>query len=280
MNSLNFSETPTLSQSEVCWQQHQNQTPTSSPKLTTASPKRRNKRLSSCDSIKTPIRIVRRHMSSPVITRSFLEEPGLTNKNPVTITKCTDEFNYDLDDDEILAAVHEAEILEEKAATQRQNSELKRSTEAERKKSKSKTFNEKREMQALLEDSFDDAFLNSIPLDDLREQSTADKGSSCFDVIYKDMKELGIVVADKSSTSSSSLSRYTSEPSFSITKFAVKRPAVMNPTKLFERHNSLPSTQQAKKSTPEIAQIRTDLPTKSITADTSPVKNDSVRPRK
>lgn len=266
MNPLSFSESPILSQSEVCWQQHQNQASTSSPKLTTASPKRRNKRLSSCDSLKTPIRIVRRHMSSPVVTRCIQEEPGLINKNPVTITKCIDEFNYDLDDDEILAAVHEAEILEEEAATQRQNSQWKSPREAEKTKSKSsKTINEKRELQALLEDSFDDAFLSSIPIDDLREQSTADKRTSCSDVIYKDMKELGIVVADKPNSSSSSLARYTSEPSISITKLAVKRPAVMKPAKLFERHNSLPSTPHAKKSTPEIAQIKTDLPTKSIT---------------
>jgi len=223
-------------------------------------------------------------MSSPVVTltrRGISEEPGLVNKRSTsTITPCADAwFNFDLEDDEILAAVHEAE-LEEEAATQRLNSQWKSSRESEKTKSKEllRKINEKRELHALLEDSFDDACLSSLPIDDLMEQSSTDKRASNSSVIYKDMKELGIVIADKPGSSSSSgvLSRNSSEPSISITNLAVKRPAVMKPSKLFERHNSLPSTQQAPKSIPEVAQIKTE--SKSITADTSPAKKRFCTP--
>ena len=217
MTSSSSLDPPELSQSEVCWKY---QSSTSSPNQNNV----KRIKLSSDDSIQTPIRIVKRKLKkSPAPCSPQFEDQQLNTKDSFSLS--SDEFKYDLEEDELLAAAQK--LIETRAYSEKVKSDLLKSTNRS---------------VGLLDDSLDDDMLSSIPLDDIRKQ--------CYS---KDKPILDQVTNKKEfKISSSSFSRHASEPSVQLSMITYKRTEVGNKTsKFFGRHNSLPTTPKTVKDLPQ-----------------------------
>lgn len=235
-----------LSQSEVTWQYEAPISPREN------NLQKKYMKLSN-DPVQTPIRIVKRHASSPAVTQtSSLFEKHLNDSFNIS----GDDYQYDLDDEEILAAV----LALEQSGVKETDKQKERSENV--KSESSAASSRPAGLQALLEDSFDDVVLSSIPVDDFREKN---KKVVSVKVTYKEGS--GVALPDKSSCS---MPRYNiSEPSIKHSVIAVKRTEVgTKQTKLFERHNSLPAQSRfTYRTQPEVAQTKINLTNSLVTGN-------------
>lgn len=196
-----------LSQSEVCW-------------MSELSPQRSHtvRAKSSNQLTQTPVRIVKRHVSSPAIgtfkvKNLFDFDNSIPELDEETKLKREDSFSmsdeeFDFSDDQLLAV-------------------LKKVDEEEQLQAKFKIKSVHPAVSAVVdinfEDSFDDAILASIPLEEL---SKCDKGN--IEIFYND----GLSQIVEKASSVKVLSKNKSmEP---------KQNHQNEPKKFFERHNSLP----------------------------------------
>jgi hypothetical protein len=160
-----------LSQSEVSWQQIDS----GGGDLDSSSPQRVGMRAKSSNTlVQTPVRIVKRHVSSPSITTiknrfGDLEKMIPESEEEVELKKGDSYDDFNFSDDQIEAVLKQVDV-EEKLKKQ---NETKVTTSA----STATLFN-----GINFEDSFDDAILASIPLEELSKCSKSK--TSSVEILY------------------------------------------------------------------------------------------------
>lgn len=171
--------------------------------------------------LQTPVRIVKRHMSSPVFNSYQNKKPSLDDLSQLkqqfqlNLDDSLDEqskfSDEEFDDDQLLAAVDE---IEKEAKPQ----------------SKDLT-SVKAACSTIFEDSFDDAIFASIPLDVISK-----KCATNVDIVYNPQEGSSQIVSDKTI-----MPRHTSDPT-NPSKNIKKDESRWNQGKQLQRHVSLPST--------------------------------------
>lgn len=213
------------SQSDVSWRYERPSTSFDSPQRKVGG---NTKQKSANQLLQTPVRIVKRHVSSPNLNSSKSQNLGHNNfsrfekqliiipevledktvkKLDTSFDLSSEEFKFDLNDEEILDAVKKiGEIRKEK------------SSDSSTEERPAKDFN--------FEDSFDDALLSSIPLDEINKQFSSKNVP--VDIVF-DLKQ--------------GLSQVRQHSPLKTKGIA---------SKTFERHVSLPSIKQNEKTQPVI----------------------------
>jgi hypothetical protein len=217
-NQNHYQDYENLSQSEVGW---------SSDYYSADSPKRNTKAQAKL-LLHTPVRVMKKAVSSPLLSsseqRARTESLFRFDKDLESVAETTSEngksqsqfdmssemYKFDLDDEEILAAVEE---IEKENETQRLT-QLKNDVQTK-----------------YFDDSFDDVILSSIPMEVLTG-TNSDKISHVELVFDPTCGLSQIVKSDKKN-----LPRFTSDP----VKSPQKTPKSKAAAPRFGRHNSLPS---------------------------------------
>lgn len=155
------------SQSDVSWRYYEASSSCDSPQRQVGG---NTKQKSANQLLQTPVRIVKRHVSSPNFNNlksnyGFGRQIGEALEGRQTIKNSFglshDEFKYESDEEELLGVIRE--IDETKIHSH--NKFLTKSSSVSVSRQYLKEIN--------LEDSFDDAMLNSIPLDEIRKQCSS-----------------------------------------------------------------------------------------------------------
>lgn len=215
------------SQSDVCWRYERPSTSFDSPQRKVGG---NTKQKSANQLLQTPVRIVKRHVSSPNLNSSKSQNLGQNNLSrfekqlgiipevledkPVkkldsSFDLSSEEFKFDLNDEEILDAVKKIDEIRMKKSSD---------SGGAMEEHMAKDFN--------FEDSFDDALLSSIPLDEISKQCSSKNVP--VDIVFD--LEQGLSQVRQNSP--------------------LKTKGIVGKT--FERHVSLPSLKQNEKHQPVI----------------------------
>lgn len=174
-NRLN-TEAIQSSQSDVSWKYYEN---SGSPNVRDLKVGGKTKQKSANQLSHTPVRIVRRNISSPNFMNAKQDAKNLPVERKVNqISKLesdqnlessfdlsSDEFKIDFDDEQLLQAIKAID-------------------EADKKKRKEESKYSRAKLEPNFEDSFDDALINSIPLDEMSKQSSSNNKVQSVDIVF------------------------------------------------------------------------------------------------